>query len=73
MGRIVEADYDAKHQALQLMEPLDGVGDGQRVEIMVNAEPMTRDPDWWRFCGVLSGEKGESFARAIEEAFPIER
>jgi hypothetical protein len=72
MSRIVKADYDAEQQALRLLEPLDGVGNGQRVELTVNAEP-TRDPDWWRFCGVLSGENGESFARAIEEAFPIER
>jgi len=35
-----------------------------------NAEPH---PDWMRFRGVLSGEDGEAFARAIEEAFPIER
>lgn len=72
MGRTVKAEYDAEHRTLQLLEPLEGVGDGQRVDVIVSAEPA-RDPDWWKFCGVLSGEDGESFARAIDEAFPIER
>ncbi len=72
MGKTVIADYDASQQTLHLVEPLDGVGDGQRIEITVNTQTAS-DPDWWRFCGVLSGENGESFARAIEEAFPIER
>jgi hypothetical protein len=72
MTHFLKAAYDAEHQSLRLPEPLDGVEDGQDVEVAVRTEPE-RDPDWWRFCGVLSGENGESFARAIDEAFPIER
>ena len=72
MAKTVKADYDASQQTLHLVEPLEGVGDGQRVEITINSHPAS-DPDWWRFCGVLSGENGESCARAIEEAFPTER
>lgn len=72
MTKTVEADYDATQQTLRLAEPLEGVGDGQRVEVTVNTESAV-NPDWWRFCGALSGENGESFARAIDEAFPIER
>jgi len=71
MTKTVTAEYDAEQQTLRLPEPLEGVSNGQRVEVTVNAE--TQNPDWWRFCGVLSGESGESFARAIDEAFPIER
>jgi len=72
MSKVVKADYDAQQHALRLLEPLEDVHDGERVEVTVSAEPAQK-PDWWRFCGVLSGENGESFARAIDEAFPIER
>ena len=71
MTKTVTAEYDAEQRTLRLPEPLDGVSDGQHVEVTLKAE--TQNPDWWRFCGVLSGENGESFARAIDEAFPIER
>jgi hypothetical protein len=71
MTKTVTAEYDAEQRTLRLPEPLEGLSDGQRVEVTVNAEPS--NPDWWRFCGVLSGDNGESFARAIDEAFPIER
>jgi hypothetical protein len=72
MTRTVKAEYDAEHQTLRLLEPLEGLNNGERVQVTLDSE-ATHDPDWWRFCGVLSGENGESFARAIDEAFPIER
>jgi hypothetical protein len=39
MGKTVKAHYDAKQQALWLLEPLEGVGDGQPKRSMSRFRP----------------------------------
>lgn len=56
---------------LRLLEPLDGFKDGDQVTVVVN--PVDPGRPWLALQGILSGEDGEAFARAIEEAFPIEK
>jgi len=72
MGRIVKAEYDAKHQSLRLLEPIDGFADQEQVDVIVDKQIDPERP-WMALAGCLSGQDGESFARAIEEMFPIER
>lgn len=71
MGRIVRAEFDAEHQTLRLLEPIDGFADHEQVDVIVDKK-IDPDRPWMALAGVLSGEDGESFARAIEEMFPIE-
>lgn len=71
MTKIVKAQYDAQSQTLRLLEPLDGFNDGDRVTAVVNSEDPQRP--WLALRGILSGEDGEAFARAVEEMFPIEK
>jgi hypothetical protein len=68
---IVKAEYDEKSQTLRLLEPLEGFQDGEKVTAVVNKLDPGRP--WLALQGVLSGEDGEAFARAIDEAFPIEK
>jgi len=71
MTKIVKAEYDAEHRTLRLLEPLDGYENGEQVTAVVNKADPQRP--WLALQGVLHGEDGEAFARAIEEAFPIEK
>lgn len=65
--RIVKAEYDAQRNELRLLEPLEGFADGAKVEITV----VKTDPSRWAdLSGIISGEAGDSFARAIDELFP---
>ncbi len=72
MGKVVKAEYDAEHQTLRLLEPIEGFENHEQVSVIVDKEIDPRRP-WLALSGVLTGEDGESFARAIEEAFPIEK
>ena len=73
MSKIITAEYDAKHQALKLPEPLENVEDHQKVELKIEEPPREKRP-WMRLRGILSPEAGEDLARAIEEAFgPIKK
>jgi hypothetical protein len=71
MTRIVKVEYDAEQQTLRLLEPLEGVADGAQVTAVLNdvipAHPLAA------VSGILDDEAGESFARAVEEFFPIEK
>jgi hypothetical protein len=71
MTKIVKAEYDAEHQTLRLLEPLEGFDDHAQVTAVVNRADPERP--WMALSGVLSGEDGEAFARAVDEAFPIEK
>ena len=71
MAKIVKATYDAQHRTLRLLEPLEGFPDGEQVTAVVNKADPERP--WMALSGVLSGEDGEAFARAIDEAFPIKK
>jgi len=71
MAKMVNATYDAEHQTLQLLEPLDGFESGDQVTAFVNrAQPGHPLKE---VSGILDDEAGESFARAVEEMFPIEK
>lgn len=71
MTKIVKAEYDAEHQTLRLLEPLDGFKDGAQVTAVVNTEEPNQSRKSLR--GILSKEAGEDLARVIEEMFPIKK
>jgi hypothetical protein len=72
MSKLVTADYDPETKTLTLREPLEGVRFGG--EVRVEVPPAPRSADYAerlaRLRGSLSKEAGDSFAKAIEEAFP---
>jgi hypothetical protein len=72
MSKIVSAEYDEKGRALRLTQPLEGVRDGERVEVTIVAHSVGAPP-WARLRGILSGEAGEDLARVVEEMFPTEK
>jgi hypothetical protein len=72
MSRIVKAEFDAEHQTLRLLEPLEGFANREQVDVMVDKVIDPKRP-WMALQNTLSGEDGEAFARAIDEMFPIER
>ena len=72
MGRIVKATFDAEHQTLRLLEPVEGFANDEQVDVIINKQIDPQRP-WMALENTLSGEDGEAFARAIEEMFPIER
>jgi hypothetical protein len=72
MGKVVKAEYDAEHQTLRLLEPIEGFDDHERVSVVVDKAIDTQRP-WLPLKGSLSKEAGDSLAAAIEEMFPIER
>jgi hypothetical protein len=72
MTKVVTAEYDAAHNTLRLVEPLDGVRDHETVQVQVIA-PEAADaaaPAWFALRGSLSKEAGEELASAIDELFP---
>ena len=73
MAKPVTAEYDAEERTLRLAEPLEGVKDHAKVQVVVTTEPgAIDDPErpWLAFEGKLSKEAGEELARAVEELFP---
>ncbi|MEK6373259.1 MAG: hypothetical protein AABO58_11245 [Acidobacteriota bacterium] len=71
MGKVVKAEYDAEHQTLRLLEPIEGFDDHEKVSVIV--EKVVAERPWMALADTLVGEDGERFERAIEEAFPIEK
>ncbi len=69
MSKVLNAEYDDASHSLRLLEPLEGFADREKVSVIV--DHVGKRP-WSDLEGILKGEDGESFARAIEEAFPIE-
>jgi Protein of unknown function DUF104 len=70
MSKALNAEYDDATGSLRLLEPLEGFADRERVSVIVDHADAKRS--WSDLEGILKGENAESFARAIEEAFPIE-
>ncbi len=68
MSKVLTAEYDEKHRALKLAEPLAGVKDRATLRVIVesSAEPGKRP--WAHLRGVLSKDVGDSFVRALNEA-----
>ena len=71
MTKVVKAEYDAEHQTLRLLEPLEGLENGAQVTAVVNSDQP--DHPLKAVSGILDDEAGESFARAVEKMFPIEK
>ena len=71
MSKVLNAEYDDATHSLRLLEPLEGFADHERVSVVIVDHVEAKRP-WSDLRGLLSGEEGEEFARAIEEAFPIE-
>lgn len=70
MSKVLKAEYDDATHSLRLLEPLEGIADHEQVSVTIDKdEPKKR---WAHLENLLKGENGESFARAIDEAFPIE-
>ena len=69
MTKVVTAEYDAAANALRLDEPLEGVGDHEKVTVTIDA-PSPKEPSWRKLEGVLSKEAGEDLQRAVDELFP---
>jgi hypothetical protein len=70
MSKVLTAEYDPETCTLRLPEPLEGFANRERVSVIVNHEKPKKL--WSDLENILTGENGESFARAIDEAFPIE-
>jgi hypothetical protein len=70
MSKVLTAEYDPDTCTLRLPEPLEGFAKRERVSVIVDHEKPKKL--WSDLENILTGENGESFARAIEEAFPIE-
>jgi hypothetical protein len=70
MTKVVTAEYDAAHNTLRLVEPLDGVRDHETVQVQVIAADDNDVPAWLALRGTLSKEAGEDLASAIDELFP---
>ncbi len=68
--KILNAEYDEAAHSLRLNAPLEGFADREKVSVIVHHAEANRP--WSDLRGLLSGEEGEKFARAIDEAFPIE-
>ena len=69
MSKVITAEYDAERNALQLVEPLEGVADREKVDVTIVKAP-TSPGRWQELSGILSKEDGEELSRAMEEMFP---
>lgn len=72
MAKAVTAEFDAEHQTLRLLEPIEGFENKERVQVIVDKAIDPQRP-WMALSNCLSSDDGEAFARAIDEMFPIER
>jgi len=73
MSKTFAAEYDEKLQTLHLAEPLKGVRDHQKLRVSITPESEVPLLEWTEIHDAFAGEAGEKFARAIEDAFPIEK
>lgn len=71
-SKVVKATYDAEHNVLRLVEPLEGVADEATLTVIVDAPSRAADP-WEDLRGILSKEAGDELAAIIEEEFPTEK
>jgi hypothetical protein len=70
MSKVVKAEYDAATNTLRLAEPVEGLHDHDQVNVTIENARVTGGPSWHQFEGIMEGERGEEFARVIEEMFP---
>lgn len=70
MSKVVKAEYDAATNTLRLAEPMEGFNDRDEVNVTIVRARAKDDSEWRRLEGIMEGERGEEFARVIEEMFP---
>lgn len=76
MGKGIKAKYDARHNTLRLVEPLEGVRDRETVQVNVlpGADDTRHEEQPKRgsmaLAGILSEEDGEELSRLVNEMFP---
>jgi hypothetical protein len=70
MSIVLNAKYDDATHSLRLPEPLEGFADQENVSVVIDHAEAKKP--WSDLEGILKGENAESFARTIDEAFPIE-
>jgi hypothetical protein len=71
MGTVIRAKFDAEHQTLRLLEPIEGIANHEEVSVIIDKEIDPERP-WTALKGSLSKEAGDSLAAAIDKMFPIE-
>jgi|GEM_PF-1420600 len=71
MSQILIAEYDDETCSLRLPKPLEGFANRDKVAVTVD-RPQAKKP-WSDLENSLKGENAESFGRAIDEAYPIEK
>jgi hypothetical protein len=69
MSKPVKASYDAEHNTLRLVEPLEGVQDREEVDVIVT-KPDDPTRPWLALKGTLPEENAEELSRLINEMFP---
>jgi hypothetical protein len=73
MTKTLKARYDAEHNVLRLVEPLEGVADDADVTVTLLDTPPPNDGverPWLKWENSLSVEGGAEMARIIDEEFP---
>lgn len=68
MTKTVTAEYLADENVLKLDEPLEGVGNHERVSVVLHAEPRA-ERSLRDLRGVLGEESGRAVAKAIRDGF----
>jgi hypothetical protein len=71
MSKVFKAEYDDATHSLHLLEPLEGVADHEVVSLVIDETKPKKS--WSHLENILKGDDGESFGRAIDEAYPIEK
>jgi hypothetical protein len=71
MSKVLKAEYDDTTNSLHLLEPVEGVADHE--EVLVTIDQTTPKKPWSHLENSLKGENAESFGKAIDEAYPIEK
>jgi hypothetical protein len=71
--KTVNVEYDAARHSLQLVEPLEGVVDREKLQATIEKRVEPGEEPWRPFVGCMAGAAGDDYARVIDEMFPIER
>jgi len=72
MSKLIPAEYDAATHTLRLTEPVEGLQDHAQMRITIEEESAATGGErtWQELNGIMAGERGDEFARVIEEMFP---
>lgn len=70
MGKVVTLEYDAEANAFRPTEPVEGIADHQKFHATLAPVTEEEERPWLKYSGIMDEERGEDFARAINELFP---